>query len=48
MDRGAWWATVHGVRKSWTQLKRHSRHPREGLPYVENIIINLETAEVKG
>ena len=20
MDRGAWWATVHGVIKSWTQL----------------------------
>ena len=19
-DRGAWWATVHGVTKSWTQL----------------------------
>ena len=24
MDRGAWWATVHGVTKSWTQLKRQS------------------------
>ena len=22
MDRGAWWATVHGVIKSWTRLKR--------------------------
>ena len=21
MDRGAWWATVHRVTKSWTQLK---------------------------
>ena len=20
MERGAWWATVHGVSKSWTQL----------------------------
>ena len=20
MDRGAWWATVYGVAKSWTQL----------------------------
>ena len=20
MDRGAWWATVHGVSRSWTQL----------------------------
>ena len=21
MDRGGWWATVHGVAKRWTQLK---------------------------
>ena len=20
MDRGAWWATAHGIPKSWTQL----------------------------
>ena len=26
MDRGAWWATVHGVAKSWTQLSWTSRH----------------------
>ena len=27
MDGGAWWATVHGVEKSWTRLKRLStRH----------------------
>ena len=26
MDRGAWWATVHGVAKSQTQLKRLSMH----------------------
>ena len=24
MDRVAWWATVHGVAKSWTQLNRLS------------------------
>ena len=24
MDRGARWATVHGVAKSWTRLKRSS------------------------
>ena len=24
MDRGAWRATVHGVTKSWTRLRRHS------------------------
>ena len=23
MDRGPWWATVHGVAKSWTQLSVH-------------------------
>ena len=25
MDRGAWWATVHRVAKSWTCLKRRGR-----------------------
>ena len=25
MDRGAWWATVHRVAKSWTRLERFSR-----------------------
>ena len=24
MDRGAWWAVVHGVAKSWTCLKQLS------------------------
>ena len=26
MDRGAWWATVHGVSKNWTWLKLISMH----------------------
>ena len=26
MDRGAWWAAVHGVAKSRTRLKRLSMH----------------------
>ena len=26
MDRGAQWTTVHGVTKSWIQLKRLSTH----------------------
>ena len=26
MDRGAWWATVHGVAKSRTRLERPSTH----------------------
>ena len=24
MDRGAWWATVHGVAKVWTRLSTHT------------------------
>ena len=32
MDRGAWWATVHGVTKSWTRMKRLSMH---ALPAVQ-------------
>ena len=27
MDRGAWWASVHGVAKCWTWLKRLSIQP---------------------
>ena len=26
MDRGAWWAAVHRVAKSWTSLSRHTLH----------------------
>ena len=26
IDRGVWWATVHGATESWTQLKRLSMH----------------------
>ena len=26
MDRGAWWAVVRGVTKSWTPLKQLSMH----------------------
>ena len=26
MDRGAWWATVHKVAKSWTRLKQLDAH----------------------
>ena len=26
MNRGAWWATIHGVTKSWTQLSKHAHY----------------------
>ena len=32
MDRGDWWATIHGVAK--TQLKRLSTHARRGVSRV--------------
>ena len=28
MDRGGWWATVHGAAKSWKQLKQLARTPK--------------------
>ena len=32
MDRGAWWAAVHGVAQGWTRLKRLTKDTciREG------------------
>ena len=27
--RGAWWASVHGITQSWTQLKQLSMHAKE-------------------
>ena len=29
MDRGAWWATVHGVAKSWTRLSKQLNDLRQ-------------------
>ena len=29
VDRGAWWAVVHTVTQSWTQLKQLSMHALE-------------------
>ena len=26
MDRGAWWATVHGLQKSWTRLSKQQQN----------------------
>ena len=36
MDRGTWWATVHGVTQRWTQLKRLSTHPMKILLGLEH------------
>ena len=36
MDKGAWWATVHGVAKSWTQLRDYHTHTHTHT-HTENI-----------
>ena len=42
MDRGAWWATVHRVSKSQTQLKRLSMHARrDQFSYLTNLNISV-------
>ena len=38
-DRGAWWAAVHGVTQSWTQLKQFSTH---------NYIQQIDASNYKG
>ena len=35
MDRGVWWATVHGVTESHTQMKQLSPHTHIMLSGVE-------------
>ena len=33
MDRGAWWATVHGVTKNWAQLSNQQFHFSQVTPF---------------
>ena len=42
MDRGAWWAIVHRVAKSWTQLKRLSMHACKGLEESVGVTLTLQ------
>ena len=35
MDRGAWWATVHGVAKSQTQLSDEVQHSMNRLSFLQ-------------
>ena len=53
MDRGAWWAAVHGVAKSWAQLERqaHSAYMRpckswiaQGLTHETVVMFLLESS----
>ena len=42
MDRGAWWATVHGVAKSRTRLKRLSTHTHPFMCLLAVCLSSLE------
>ena len=52
MDRGAWWATVQRVAKSWTWLKQLSMHvpPRtvSGPELVQDIFVGWVDAQKDG
>ena len=50
MDRGAWWATVHGVAKSWTQLSDFSFFLSfPGFVHVSSVVVkNLPAKQVLG
>ena len=39
VDRGAWWAIVHGITKSWSRLKRRSMHTHS-LSII-NVVVRL-------
>ena len=49
MDRGAWWAIVHGVTNSWTRLKQFSTHAgmHRGAMKATSRIINHTENEQK-
>ena len=57
MDRGAWRATVHGVAKSWIQLKQLSMHALahqkcwdeiEALHLTSHLLFHLQSWLVSG
>ena len=33
VDRGAWWATINGVTKSWTRLSEQAQHSTFGMSW---------------
>ena len=48
MDREAWWATIHWLTKSWTQLKQLSMHACILMPRVtKSLCKRAQTQEAK-
>ena len=40
-DGGAWWAAVHGIAQSRTQLRRHSSNSSSGEADIENRLMDM-------
>ena len=38
MDKGTWWATVHGITKSWTRLNDYA-HERQSACYEFGVLM---------
>ena len=38
-DRGAWWATVHGVAKNWTRLSDSAQHRGSLLAHLISYVV---------
>jgi len=48
MDRGAWWAIVHGVAKSWTRLKNEIALRKGGEKFLSAGFLGNENVLNKG
>ena len=40
MDRGAWWATVHGVAKSWDTIKPLSKYADSARRWEQTFLVS--------
>ena len=48
IDRGAWWVTVRGVTKSWTQLKGLGTHTHGHLSAIDREVEGAVTSGDSG
>ena len=53
MDKGAWWATIHDVTKSWTRLSDSTAQPTEHhslasptLQVIRNTYVSLKLGKI--
>ena len=46
MDRGAWWATVYGVRKSQTRLSIHTHTNLKSIKLLGKTFVTFGESEI--